>query len=139
MAHTKLSIRYAAGFVDGEGCIDMHFRRRSSGRHGYSPRLTVGQRTRPVLDLLAERFGGKVKPHPRPKGEVYIWHVYGAEALEVIKELEPFLIVKRDQAQEILKFKMGGQGIMGSGTPFEEAKVIVENLKRMKRPWLETN
>jgi hypothetical protein len=52
---------YAAGFVDGEGCIAVS---RSfipaRNKYGYSVQVVVANRDRPVLEWMQESWGGLV-------------------------------------------------------------------------------
>ena len=93
---------YAAGIVDGEGCLTVAVR-----KNRIYPRLTVTN-TNPTLPLLFKNwFGGWItedsKPYiPRAKIR-YIWELNGKPAVGVIKELLPYLRLKAVQAELLLE------------------------------------
>jgi hypothetical protein len=114
---------WAAGFIDGEGCV-----RVATHRDGYMEiRLTVGQRVREPLDLIQEMFGvGKVYG-PYKTGNVYVLNVSGQGLVDMLTQLLPHLIVKRRQAQLALSFYERDQ---------EGRRELSDQLTEAKRPWL---
>ncbi len=95
---------YAAGFIDGDGCISIYLRTKSSS---LVPLFNVqlmanGIDERPLVRLQL-LFGGtihlKSKNGPLGKRPIYYWVIQGEAAVESISILLPFLIVKREQAE----------------------------------------
>jgi hypothetical protein len=102
-------IAWAAGFVDGEGCVSIA----KSGRRGqplpyYRAELIVANTVREPLDRLALLFGGRVVVARRAIGNrklTYQWKTTGtAHTTSVLRELLPWLTVKRAQAALVLEF-----------------------------------
>lgn len=102
MNNDKLS--YLAGIIDGEGTVTIH----TSG----TPYLTVTNTNKKLIDWIKNNFGGRttmVKPQPNQKLIIVKWYMYGKEAIEILKYVFPWLIVKRENALilidwELLKF-----------------------------------
>ncbi len=91
---------YLAGFVDGEGCIDVQVH-----PDGYCrPRLRVSQAASQahVLHRLREVFGGSMAFRQSKivnQQDSYSWEFLGRKALlEILELLMPHLVVKRQQA-----------------------------------------
>jgi len=94
---------YAAGFVDGEGCIC--FTRR---KYGYYPVIQVSNTNKDVLDFLVMVFGGKVgkKSDNTDKWKAqYVWRLFGPRAVEFLRLIHPYLLVKRTQAETVFQWR----------------------------------
>jgi len=94
----QVDLAYIAGFFDGEGTVVI------SRRKGYvRVEVAVSQNTRTVLDLHTRMFGGHVyayAPKKRPRAIIYQWKVYGEAATGFLQIIEPYLLVKKVEAQE---------------------------------------
>ena len=113
-----VSIEYLAGFIDGEGSIQVSKgATHKTKKRIYYLRLSVHQMDRRPLAEMSERWGGSLRyvtsHHPRP---IWEWVVSGTTAGRVIAEIEPFLITKREQAVLGLRFQSLKTG-KGSGRP----------------------
>jgi hypothetical protein len=112
---------WAAGFIDGEGCIYIHrFRVRRYARHYYALVVSVGQsgkHGRMCLERLQESYGGRVYHHGPDRRanrqEKWNWSIRTAAAAEFLARIRPYLIVKADQADVALEFRslVGGVGV----------------------------
>ncbi len=50
---------YAAGILDGEGCISIrHDKRDDRPEHTYTPRITIVNTNKQVINWYKENFGG---------------------------------------------------------------------------------
>lgn len=115
------SIEYIAGFIDGEGSIQISKgTTHRSGKRMYYLRLSVHQVDRRPLDELVSRWGGSLrlieKSSAISKKPIHEWVVTGTNAARVLSEIEPYLISKREQAQLGLLFQEG-KGLRNSGGP----------------------
>lgn len=101
----KLEIAWAAGFFDGEGTIAIS--RGYSKREGWGPyysmKISASQRIRYPLDQLVRLFGGTVcKSNGR---DIYIWTCATRDGVRALREMLPFLTIKRDQAIVAIAFQ----------------------------------
>jgi hypothetical protein len=95
-------IIYAAGFFDGEGCISIVFHKK---KH-YSLELAVSQADPNPLWAMQSLFGGRIVKHGQSVNRpVYYWKASSRQSMEAIKEMLPFLVVKREQAIIALQFR----------------------------------
>ncbi|MCC6311361.1 MAG: hypothetical protein IT345_10645 [Trueperaceae bacterium] len=102
----ETDIAWAAGFVDGEGCITIRTRLRARNRRDYSVSLAVGQVDPKPLDKLVEMFGGSIgRRSAEPARRVMLmWRVTGHRAGHVLEVLRPYLLAKGDQADIAMEF-----------------------------------
>ena len=102
----RLQLAWAAGFIDGEGCI------RCRPREGlYRVRLAVAQNESQPLLLLQYCFGGNVIKGKTT--QVYIWEFNGVDVINALEELVPFLVTKKEEAQEVIKYKHCYENLTG--------------------------
>ena len=100
---------WAAGFLDGEGCIGIHFQKSTQTHY---IKVTAPQAEPKSLQILQGLFGGtfRVKAYKLEKPNhrrMYIWEVAARQAYEMLLIIEPFLVVKREQAELAIKFQQG--------------------------------
>ena len=104
----KTDLAWAAGLIDGEGCICI-YRRKARGntaqRHNLV--LVVSMVPDAALRKLCLLFGGKInfKPARRLKqGNSWEWRVHQKEAQAVLKQLQPYLVTKLAEARLAIQF-----------------------------------
>jgi hypothetical protein len=110
----ELFLAWAAGFFDGEGCVLVEMSKEKGCKHGYRTSLhaTVTQTSLPCLDLFLKRFGGGITSaeHKTPSGRrwavQYRWSVRNENALEFLRSIEPYVVVKKEQVQVALAYPM---------------------------------
>jgi len=97
-----ISIEYLAGFVDGEGCID----RCGWGGNRDIPRLRISQvYGDKLMEAIESQYGGTLsrkKKRNNIKRDYYTWTITGKAATTLLKQLLPYLWVKKDKALEVL-------------------------------------
>src|SRR5713101_4765974 len=110
---TSVMASWTAGIVDDEGCI-MLIRQRGGLRRTVNDRLCLKVvNTDPrMLKELQRLWGGRigacsVYTGRRPAWE---WMVFNARALEVLRLIRSYLIVKGEQADVALEFSVGIRG-----------------------------
>jgi hypothetical protein len=91
---------YAAGLIDGEGCILIQQSRGPSFHH----LLTVGmtEKALAVLHALTERYGGQIKMARAATEKwdaAYSWTAAGQQCTDVLLDVQPHLILKAEQAR----------------------------------------
>lgn len=121
-----VELAWAAGFIDGEGCIQYRVRQRTRGRHEYSLSLYVGQVDPRPLRRLQALFGGSVGLKDPAKGEsrrpIYYWRVVYATADAALRQLLPYLSVKREQAELALQLRARIAAYVRDGRRVSEAE-----------------
>lgn len=94
-------IAYAAGFFDGDGCIT------TSGTTGF--RLSLANTDYSILLWFQNHFGGTINnahlPSNPKHNKAWKWIVTNKkDVYDLLILFEPFLIVKKQQAQVVISF-----------------------------------
>ena len=101
---TEVECAYAAGFIDGEGCIAIARRVRwDNKRDAYVLRVSVRSTTRGPLDFLRERWGGGLcacgaSGSGHSTCQVWDWQLHARWAARFLEAIYPYLILKKEQA-----------------------------------------
>ena len=104
---------YIAGLVDGEGCITIAKRKNGHHKEGkgrswyYSPIVTIANTDKRMVDFVVNCYKGwitKPKPQKSHYKQLYAWFIGGDRMKEFLKDILPYLIVKRKQAEIVLAF-----------------------------------
>ena len=106
---TKLLLSWAAGFLDGEGCISVYNTQRAKDRNPqYQGVITASQTNRLPLDRLQSLFGGSVAPVRQPdySGTCWVWRVFGDNMLKTARLLLPYSLLKKRQLELVIEFQL---------------------------------
>jgi hypothetical protein len=105
---SKESLAYAAGLIDGEGCI-LIIRGKPRGVRvtpQYSLRIVVGMSVLTGVKFLHELFGGSISVRAnREYKPVNVWSVQTIQAEGVLRNILPYLRVKKEEARIGLEFR----------------------------------
>lgn len=113
---------WAAGFFDGEGCIQINT----------SLSINVAQVTPSPLETLVALYGGKIATSPRSNPRhrtVYRWSVHGSDAAEALTMMLPYLQVKAEEARLGMMF----QRIKSYGRRYRLSPAEQQQVERIKR------
>lgn len=126
---------YAAGFIDGEGCITVRINE-SNRRMGWQgscyASLTVSQTVynKAVLDWLSQRWGGPVRKMAAPRNENwaqgYEWCIVGQMFYRCMDDVLPHLKIKRDAAMNALRLREMRKA-RGSGQKLTEEELSMHH------------
>lgn len=129
---------WAAGFIDGEGCISVvRCTPQGMAREQVQVLLDVAQMKPEPLQYLVALFGGRIRIGGPSKG-IYYWRLYGRKAGVVLQVVLPYLVAKRRQAElclELLSMQQG-PGRHRSETVYARSLAIAEELRalNLRRP-----
>lgn len=109
-----LFLAWAAGFFDGEGCVLVEMAKEDRCIHKVRTSLhaTVTQTSLPCLEKYLDVFGGGITSaeHRTPNGRrwavQYRWSVRNEKAIEFLKAIQPYSVVKASQIEVALKYPM---------------------------------
>lgn len=102
---------YAAGLIDGEGCITMNKywdSRYNSCSHRYWVIVIVAMSDEMPLRLLWKRWGGSLTQRKRKNKkwkQMWVWQINCQKAYRFLEDILPYLIVKKPQAELALQFR----------------------------------
>ncbi len=107
---TKLS--YAAGILDGEGCITINKKKIRNGNYkglfdNYYLSVIVTQKDGKIVDWLYGNFGGCIYLHWKgtKTGYSHEWVLNYQNAASFLKQILPFLTYKKPQAEVAIRFQ----------------------------------
>ncbi len=106
----KEKLIYFAGIIDGEGCIGIELQSangKSRKVDYYIPRLAVINTCYPLIEWIINVFGGKHHIRKKENGRklIYVWNIFGKDLEDIIRAIEPYLIVKKEAAKLILEYR----------------------------------
>jgi len=116
-------LAWAAGLVDGEGCIMIRKNKPTRGAKNflYGVRVSLSMTHIPTVERLHQIFQGNLTGYnydlanKRLRSQLR-WEVSGSDAKEFLELIMPFLYTKRDEAVLALEFLK-----LPSGTSFRES------------------
>lgn len=109
MARDMLS--YCAGLFDADGCFTMYHSTNIISGKEYTyvtPTAAVEIREEVIADIFLEMFGGSKRHKVRRKAihsDTYSWKVSATALHNFVGLIEPYLILKKDQANLIKEFR----------------------------------
>jgi len=106
--------RYAAGFLDGEGCIYIGDNSNATPSKRWRIFVTVSNKNEDVIKALRDKYGGSVHWHPDTRDnryEMWVWSVVSRQAVNFLWKVAPYVIVKKPHVINALSFAQGfGEG-----------------------------
>jgi hypothetical protein len=119
---------YAAGIVDGEGCVTI-----SATRATYHALVAVASTDKVLTDwLLAHVGAGSVSAH-RPLHPLRLtqfrYYLCGPEAAEFLRQVSEFLVIKRGQANVLMQFERERVSLRVGRAYSDEARERLGTLK----------
>jgi hypothetical protein len=124
-------LSYAAGFFDGEGSVSIAKRGEYKGRQGYELVAQITNTYRDVLVMLQARFSGRIytknQSHSFGTKPCYWLRWTGPDAADFLREIYPYLVVKKGKAEVGLRFQATMQR-----TGIREKEDIYEARKNMR-------
>jgi len=131
---SQLETAYLAGIVDGEGCVSiMKAKPRNRSQNPcHILRITIANTNKDLIDWLVIKMGGCSRKssranYPSHWKDSWQWHIEGFKALELLCLVEPYLIIKKAQANIGIEFQtkktpgMGRRGISQKEVLFRDS------------------
>ena len=129
---TDLQVAYFAGLLDGEGCVRIGTFKNSAGKLRYRAHVVVGMTDIRPINWLYEHSGGHiyVDKKLRKKGSklCFCWNINASEAAAVLTRALPLLLVKHNQAENVLAFV---QTLRKKKGPRELAPAVLDMRKKL--------
>lgn len=142
-------LAYAAGLIDGEGCIGVYNTRpkaSTKAAHFQSTVRVCMKTPEPILWLWDrwpfQREIAKTKGGPTKPGPYFTWQARNKQAEEFLQQVRPFLVLKGPQADVLLEFaefrrvqrEAHPRHLPYTPEMLTERLVYVDKLKALKRP-----
>lgn len=128
-----ISSEYAAGFMDGEGCINV-----SACRSSMFIRVLIVNTNKEVLELFKQRWGGDIQENKKHKANwktSFTWRVSYTACFNFLTDIYPFLVVKKQQAEAAFIFfnNSPGKGKRWVKDSLEEATKAINVIKKLNK------
>jgi hypothetical protein len=120
---TQEDIIYLAGIVDGEGSIgiDVGKPRGRMRSPNHFLRLQISNTYAPLIRWIEARFGGRATPQRGLRLRTcWQWVEHGQAAVDLLRRIQPYLIVKQQQTRLALEFWAQRTSDRGHQTSEEE-------------------
>lgn len=133
-----ISTEYTAGFFDGEGCVNI-----STDRYAKPYiRILVVNTDITVLQKFQEKWGGDIAHNKRHKENwkrSFTWRLSHSRAIQFLQDIEPFLVVKKKQANLAIEFckLKPGKGTKWSEDALLEANTLIEKIRAANKKGVE--
>ena len=97
---------YAAGYIDGDGCIYLGKTIQKSKITVYEYSIQVVSVKRDVLQLFKDTYGGFIRKKPfKPNHrDAYCWTIKGRESAYVAQAIQSHIVEKREQCFMLVQF-----------------------------------
>ncbi len=105
----EIELSYLAGIIDGEGTILIVKQSQSTKKNpSFCLALSFCSTDKCLCDWVRDRFGGSIV-HSRQKNDkwkdAYRWQIRSNNALKILLDILPFLIIKKIQADYAICFQ----------------------------------
>ncbi len=106
-----MNISYVAGLFDGEGYVRVHRWEKPNSTHiRYNLIAGINMTYRPIIEMLHAMFGGGLHSNRHDLRSTtqrcgFCWVVASQTAATFLRQVQPFVIVKKDQVDLALEFQ----------------------------------
>lgn len=134
---TDTQIAYFAGLLDGEGCVRIGIFKNLNKEIRYRAYMVIAMTDLKPINWLIKIVGGKKYTDKKfKKGNSKIchcWNMNSQEGSEILQRALPYLLVKKKQAINFIKFSktLTGQGGKGINKP-----IPISLLKKREKMFL---
>lgn len=111
MQITRDNLIFLAAMIDGEGTIGIE--KQSPNGKGrkktyYTVRLVIVNTSMNLMNWLKENIPvGLFSKRKKIEGRkfCYVWRVFGKNAEDILEQIKPFIVIKRNQVDCVLRFR----------------------------------
>ena len=112
---TEIIKAYIAGFIDGEGCINISKVITKDNTPYYNLRLSIAQKVKKPLELISKYYfdgtlyldksGGKNFRDSDKTYSCYKYQLNGEKAYRLLNDIEKYIYLKKEEVQLGLQFR----------------------------------
>ena len=109
---------YIAGFIDADGSVAIEQHSNANGTPRYAVKLYITNADRDIMDWLVANLHGSVyltnRNAPKHHKTMWRWVIQGKQAAPILRQVTPYLRVKKKRAELALRFAAtitGGQRV----------------------------
>ncbi len=101
MTLTEEQKAYFAGIFDASGIMCLSVYKGDRLR----PLIEFRRSDRALLDVLAQTFGGHVRPYKMRTYDSFYWRAFGANAQGIVRILRPYMQARGSEADRLLRWQ----------------------------------
>lgn len=93
---------WLAGIIEGEGCIHIHKREKNRLNATYGVNLSIHNTNKKIIDKIVEitQLGNNIQITDKDRNhKLYRWNSSSIASKKILKEIYPYLVSKKDQAE----------------------------------------
>jgi hypothetical protein len=142
-------LAYLAGIVDGEGCFYIGLIPKKEGdgyvSSHYRGLLKIDNTDKRLLDWIDQVYSGTASAQTRTTSsrrferEVFTWVATGDRLLDLCEQILPYLVIKKEQCELMIKFRNTYKAPLGSHKleegVLEERKSCYESIRKLNSRW----
>ena len=147
--YNPIHLAYMGGIVDGEGCFFICKLPKRTG-DGYRSEhfrglLKIDNTDVRLLDWIDATFSGTSSARCRSTSsrkferEIFTWTATGDRLLDICEQILPYLVIKKEQCQVMIKFRKSYKGKLGSNKlPQEDIdtrQACLEAIRKLNSRW----
>jgi len=147
--YRPVDLAYMAGIVDGEGCFFMCKLPKKEG-DGYTTEhyrglLKIDNTDIRLLDWIDNTFSGTSSARCRSTSsrkferEVFTWNATGDRLLDLCEQILPYLIIKKEQCEIMIRFRKTYTAKLGSNKlskeTIEARQTCLEEIRKLNSRW----
>ncbi len=148
-SYKSTDLAYMAGLVDGEGCFFMAKIPKKVGdgyiSEHYRGLLKIDNTDKRLLDWIDNTFSGTSSARCRSTSsrkferEVFTWVATGDRLLDLCEQILPYLVIKKEQCEIMIKFRKTYTNKLGSNKLSDESIIIrqecLESIRKLNSRW----
>ena len=143
--YSVAELAYMAGIIDGEGSIYIgNFSSNPlTGSKYYQTNIEVTNSDKPLMDWIVATFGGRINTYtlkqlPKNSRRIhYRWIATGERVTHLVEVLLPYLIVKKPQAEIMIKMRETYKPIMGVTRGIQGIAVLDKSILDLRQSYFE--
>lgn len=142
---TKEQIAYIAGVVDSDGCIHINKSPQKLGRSiDYTTEITIVNTNEKLITWINNLVKGSIYNHKFKNvkhKDTFRWRISRKVALKLLKQIEPYLVIKKEQA--LIAISLEQRKVLGTTNklPIKELSFrekVYTKIKQLNRRGKET-
>jgi len=147
--YKEADLAYMAGIVDGEGCffIGKIPKKKGDGyvSEHYRGLLKIDNTDKRLIEWIDTVFSGTSSAQCRTTSsrkferEIFTWNATGDRLLDMCEQLIPYLVIKKEQCDIMIKFRKSYIGRLGSNKVSDESlatrEECLKDIRKLNSRW----
>lgn len=122
--------------LDGEGCIAIVRRQKKSNSPSYEGVIVFANNDRRCLEAIQSWYGGKIYSKKITEKTISVGHslrISAHDSARMLKDILPFIIIKKDQAENWLQFYQHKRKYRGTRVSAETIQALTQYYETAKQ------